>query len=220
MHDRQLLIDTDIFILLSGSGLFERVAAIFNLNRASLRRLPAVSRQLQKGNKFKKNYPDIIRKLGIEAASTIHPIETQISDASIANLLAAVDDIDPGEALLLGLLVENKSWLLTTGDKRFLRALARSPSLYSVRNAVAGRIVCLETVIELLVGIEGIKPVAVAFTNVRDCNQTLSVIFSSGENTGEEHCRAGLESKIRDLESDIGPNLLYRPVKRCEVDCI
>lgn len=210
MAEARLLIDTDNFVLLSAAGLLEKTAAVLGIGVKNLRRLDPVPHQLRKSRKF-RTYPETIRNLAIEAAKTIASITEQPKDTDTFTLLAAVEDVDDGETLLFSLLAEEKSWLLTTGDKRCLRAIAKAPELEPVRQVVAQRVICLETLIGLLIEAYGIEGIAKAFTSVRDCNVTLSVLFSSGEATTAEHCLAGIESHLRNLESDIGPGFLYKP---------
>lgn len=120
-------------------------------------------------------------------AKAVQPInERPANDALTQNL--AIADIDPGENLMFALMAENSSWMLTTGDRRSLVALAQEPKLGKVRAAVAGRLVCLETVLRLLVTQDGVGKVAAAFSSVRDCDTKLRVIFSEANETNIGSC--------------------------------
>jgi hypothetical protein len=206
---RLLLIDTDIFVLLAAAGLIERVASLLGFKPEDLRRLPAVEFQLSRGKKFKEKFPSNVRASAIAVAQKIAPLtERPASDAMLQQL--NVDDIDEGEAVMFALLAENPSWLLTTGDRRSLVALGTQPDLSTARNSLAGRLVCIETVLRLLVINDGVEQIAKAFAPVRECDTKLRVIFSEANATNRESCLAGIDSYLTNLRTAVGETLLYR----------
>lgn len=203
---RLLLVDSDAAILLAASGLFGQLLEALDLEVAQARRLDALPHMLRKSRKARK-YRDLMEIL-LDWCEKVAPIEDAAEDDEVRQLLVR-DDIDPGEAGLFALLYENPGYLLTTGDKRSLRELASSEDLQVVRQSLSGRVICLETAVELLVAKLGIQRVAEAFTPLRPYNRTLSVIFSRGEETSETDCLEALRSYIRELTEDVGPDFLF-----------
>ena len=112
---------------------------------------------------------------------------------------------------MFALLAENRSWLLTTGDRRLLVALATDPDLGGVCADLAGRLVCLETLIRLLVVHDGLEKTAAAFAPVRETNQKLEVIFSEGNASNLKECLAAIDSYLLALRREVGESSLYAP---------
>ncbi len=208
---RLLLIDTDVFALLAGAGMLDQVIEGLGFDRSTTRRLPFVRAQMKRGRNFCETYSLAIRNRVIKRCEDIPSLPARASEDSTFEPLTRVDEIDYGETQLIALLAENEHFILTTGDKRALRALCDEESLSGVRRKVEGRIVCLESVIRLLVDRLGIEAAAKAFTPMRDVNKMLSVVFSQGNATPEADCRDYLGSYLRELESDLGEDFLYKP---------
>ena len=207
---RLLLIDTDVFVLLAAAGLLERIAGLLGFEPDQVRRLHPVEAQLRRGKKFREKFPETVRTSALAAARTVKPLtERPANDAILQKLV--VTDIDEGEALLFASLVENPAWLLTTGDRRSLAALATHTELAEIRDALAGRLVCLETVLRLLVTTDGVEKIAAAFSCVRDCDTKLRVIFSEANATNIDSCLEGIDSYLASLKREIGNELLFQP---------
>ncbi len=204
---RLLLADSDAAILLAASGLFGQLLGTLDLDLAHARRLDALPHMLRKG-RMRRKYGEFVETI-LAWCESVAPIDDAVADCEIRQLLVR-DNIDPGEASLFALLFENPGYLLTTADKRSLRELASSEDLQVVRRSLAGRVICLEAAIEILVGKLGIRRVAEAFTPLRPYNRTLGVFFSRGEETREADCLEALHSYIQELTLDVGPNFLFR----------
>jgi hypothetical protein len=203
-----LLIDTDVFVLLAAAGLIDRVAELLGFESSQVRRLYPVENQLTRGRSFKTRYPEAVRQTALTKAKSVTPLtDRPTNDAMLQKL--AVSDIDEGETLMYALMAENPSWLLTTGDRRSLVALATNPDLKDVCSALAGRLICIETVLRLLVVTDGVEKVAAAFAPVRDTNQKLRVIFSEANATNLDSCLEGIDSYLAALRREIGEHLLY-----------
>jgi hypothetical protein len=203
---RLLLVDSDAAILLAASGLFGELLEALGLDFARARRLDALSHMLRRGQKAQK-YRDL-KEILLDWCEKVAPLKEAPENDEIRQLLVR-DDIDPGEAVLFALLYENPGYLLTTGDKRCLKELASGEDLCDVQRSLSGRVICMETAIEILVARLGIRRVAAAFTPLRPYNRTLSVIFSRGEETSETDCLEALRSYIRELTEDVGPDFLF-----------
>jgi hypothetical protein len=211
MGQRILLVDSDIFVLLAGAGVLERVADLLGFDLKDLRRLDALPHQLRKSAKFRKKYsPGVIEKALAYCGKVSSLLERPKGD-DILQRLAEADCIDEGEAVMLGLMAEQEIYLLASGDKVAMRALAQSPALAEVKKAVSGRIICLESVIRLLIGKLGPGQTAAAFAPLLDSNGTLRIAFSQGEQTTEAHCLEAIESYLKDLQKDVGNGFLLIP---------
>jgi len=211
MGERLLLVDSDIFIILSSAGVLERTAELLGFESEDIRRLPALENQLTRGTKFKKMYPQEIRNAALSCCQGIAPLTERPSDVRILDQLASVSDIHVGEAVMYALMVERPSYLLASGDKRAMQALAANADLRNVRDALAGRILCLEAAVRMLVRRDGVAQVANAFTPLRSVNTTLSIVFSRGAATTKQNCLRALESYLTDLKNAVGDDFLLIP---------
>ena len=210
MEKRLLLIDSDIFINLSAAGLLERSIKLLGFQVKNTRRLDALKNQIQKGSVFQR-YSQEIRQTVLADCKKIAPITHAPGKYDVQDRLARVDYIDVGEALMFALMAEHPSYFMATGDKRSLTALAQNSELVSIRNSLAGRIICLETIICLLVQHDGLKPIATSFTPLAPYHKTLRIFFRNGPETSVDHYRNGIESYIRHLEQEVGQNFLFKP---------
>jgi hypothetical protein len=202
-----LLIDSDAFILLGGSGLIQAAAKeVFGFELSRLRRLFPLPLMLERGRLARK-YPLAIREKVRSWCSVIEPIQESPS-ISIRQRLLDVRGIDDGEELLFGLAIEKPGYLLLTNDKTALRALCTVPSLSDFAQQLCGRIACLESVLRVLLERQGIRPLAEAVAPMRPHNGMLNAIFSMGAETDSKSCLTGLSSYVTHLESELLPGFL------------
>ena len=157
--------------------------------------------------KLKRKYKDFQEKVLLWCDRV--PYLTDEQNTEVFQLLVR-DEIDIGEADLLSRLFENSDYLLLTGDKKALRALATNEDLKGIRQGLSGRVICLEVAIEILVRKVGVKKVAAAFAPLCPHNQTLGIVFSRGEETAEADCLSALCSYVNELGREVDPGFLYR----------
>ncbi len=202
-----MLIDSDAFILLGGSGLIQEAAGeVFGLELSRLRRLFPLPLMLERGRLAKK-YPPAIREKVKSWCSVIEPLKEAPSVATRQQLLG-IQGIDDGEELLFGLALEKPNYILLTNDKTALRALCTESSVSDFAQQLRGRIVCLESVLRALLEKLGIRLLAEAVAPMRPHNGMLNAIFSMGTETDRQSCLAGLSSYIAQLQSELLPGLL------------
>jgi len=206
-----ILIDTDAVIVLAGSGLLQEALAQLGLGPEHAQRLPALRSQLQRGRKFRKYAPEV-RDTALAQAGGLAPA-TGARDTDLVDQLLRISDIDDGEAHLLALLCESETMLLASGDKRALAALTchASGSAGSVAQRAAGRIICLEQVLRLLVVALGADTVGRAIRGACPDHVTFRVVFSDTNLTRDDLCLDALDQYIRDLDEATGGTLLWRP---------
>ncbi|MCH7701179.1 MAG: hypothetical protein IID37_05790 [Planctomycetes bacterium] len=210
MSDRLLLIDTDMLVLLGGSGTLGDVLQSLDFVPEQCRRLAAAIQQFQRGRVFKDTYPATVLQAASRTAHTIALLTEGPTNPDVLDALARVSDIDVGEAELFALLAEHDGYYLTTGDKRALVALATQKELADLRQHVAGRLICLESVLKLLVDRNGAKATAQAFRELRT-HRTIGVLLSDPQARSDDVCRQGIDSYLDDLIRKTGGDLLYLP---------
>ncbi len=209
--DRLLLVDSDLFILLSAAGLLERTANLLGFSMGEMRRLPALPHMLRGNRRMKRDFPEAVRETAIRVADSVQQLEGRPTNNDVMQRLIAVQYIDGGEALLFAHLVERPGWLLTSGDLRATRALGQAGDCQDIREAIQGRVVCLEAVVRLLVEADGVEPIATAFRPVRDQNAQLRIFFSEANSTNRERCLEAVRSYFNDLVNSYGCSFLFWP---------
>jgi hypothetical protein len=199
MPDRRLLVDSDVFVLLAASGSLPRVAELLGFSPEQLGRLAALPHMLQRGRSFRKKYSQDVRAKAGTVADAIPAILERPADDDRLQLLLSITGIDEGEALLYGLLAESAHCWLTSGDKTAMRALAGQESLLAIRSMIAGRVICLESILKMLILADGVAGVAEAWLPLKDSYKSLSVIFSEVNCRDQDQCLECLDSILNDL---------------------
>lgn len=210
MSDRLLLIDTDMLVLLAGSGTLGDVLQSLGFEPQQSRRLAAATRQFQHGRVFKDNYRATVLQAALRTAHAITPLTERPANPAVFDALALISGIDLGEAELFALLAEHDGYFLTTGDNRALVALATRKEVSELRQRVAGRLICLESVLKLLVDRNGAKATAQAFRALRT-HRTIGVLLSDTQASSDGVCRQGIDSYLNDLIRKTGRDFLYLP---------
>jgi hypothetical protein len=210
MSDRVLLIDTDLLVLLGASGTLPVVLEVLGFELEQTRRLAAASSQLSRGRRFKETYPGPALQAALRIARTIEPCLDVPREPAWLDALKRVSGIDDGEASFLAILAEHAGWYLTTGDKRALIALARHDDLSEIRERIAGRVICLESLLRMLVRRRGAGVVAEAFAPVRT-HKTVGILLSEPQVRSDEVCLAGIDSYLNALKSQVGEGFLWTP---------
>lgn len=205
MEERILLVDSDVFILFAAAGVLERVAELLGFRLRDVRRLPALPQQLQRSRAFRQRYPEHARLAGSDWCGRIAPLKHRPALDAVAKKLMMLNDIDSGEAEMLSHVAESPFYYLASGDKRSMIALATAPELADIRAAVAGRIICLEAVLALLIRADGPEPVTAAFTPLRTCHKSLTIFFS------ETDCLDAVQDYLDNLVKQTGEGFLMIP---------
>lgn len=77
MSDRLLLIDTDMLVLLGGSGTLSDVLHALNFEPQQTRRLAAATHQFQRGREFRDNYTATVLQAALRTAHAIAPLRSR-----------------------------------------------------------------------------------------------------------------------------------------------
>lgn len=203
--NRLLLIDNDAFVRFAGSGHFEKILAGVGVELAQCRYnapFPFVYRR-----SIRPSLPPTLADRIDPWIDRMRPLELAPS-AGIEQQLIDAPDIDVGEAVLIGVLAEHETTLLTTNDRRALRALSSLPELAEIRQAVAGRVIVMEPIIDHLVRKHGIEAIAPGFAELALIDARLSIIFSANNLAHADQCQDAIRSYLNDTIQELGHDLL------------
>jgi len=211
MDERIVLIDNDIFIVLAGADLLSDALKLLGFQMQYTYRLGTLPHMLM-GKKLRSVYTEDVLNKAMEWTDKIAPITDEPIDDEPADRMVAVKDdrgvspIQPTDALLFSLVMENPNYYLATGDKKALIALAQNQILGDISAAVSGRIICLEVVIRSLIQNQGCHTVATAFNPLMSCHKTIGIVFSQ-----PAHSLVASESYLNDLVKVVGKGFLLTP---------
>src|SRR5262245_42240035 len=116
-------------------------------------------------------------------------------------LLSAIDGIDAGEAVLFSATAEFDQYLLATGDKTNLHALALAPVCRPIAQRIRGHVIGLDQIVKRLIQRFGFLFVKNKIVPSRACDTALSAAFGSGWDATESNVLAALDSYINELRS-------------------
>ena len=200
-------LDNDIIRKLIAFGLFEEAIATLQITKAELRVLSTAKFVFRKEqNKQKRHTPKVWAEIIelVESCSTIS--ETTYDLAEIKQLEQFRNVIHEGEATLILATRGEIDFLLLSGDKNFMKALALIPDR-TIYNRLCGRVVCLEQFVLKLIEVKDFIWVKERVLPERDCDGALKACFGSGEQATEANVRETLISYIKEV-TDAAPNLL------------
>lgn len=207
MSERILLIDSDIFVLLSSAGLLDGLINCLGFEPSNVRRLAALPHQLQRGRAFRR-YDQATRDEALARCRDFPAMEDRPTSNEHLETLISVDQIDEGEALLFAKLAEGTASLLTTGDQRSLIALGNAEGLSRFRDEIRGRVICMESVLLLLVQSLGAEKVGIAFQRLHGVNTKIDVLFGYKTEFITEEVVRQLSSYLSDLRGKLGDDFL------------
>ncbi len=87
-------------------------------------------------------------------------------------IFSGIVGVNDGEAVLLGLMMERPFHFLASNDKTAMKAVAADPKLKDVRKQVAGRVYCMELLIEKLIATKGPEVIAQRFAPLMTMEKT------------------------------------------------
>ncbi len=171
----RLLIDTDAFCKLAIGGVLNDAVRLLGADLGTCGRLPALPYMLRRGG--------LRARYGPQACDALMPIVdtmpiVELSSSLYLDQLAAIPEIDPGEAQLFAKM-EEADFHLITGDKRALRALKNVAGLIDV---LAGRIVVLESMLLALCADLGLEEVRRRTHVLRGLDNMTRICFSECNN--------------------------------------
>ena len=208
MTERLLLVDSDVFVLLSAAGLLEELATVLGFAPDAIRRLPALPHQLQKGRSFRR-YDLAARTTVLTKCEATASWDERPADNERFDRLVSVDGIDEGEAFFFATLSERPACLLTTGDSKALVALGNASDLADVRDQIRGRIVPLEGALLLLVRSLGAEAVGSRLKPLAPAHRTIDILFGTKDHFDDDEAVRQITSYLDSLRQSLGDDLLF-----------
>lgn len=198
------LSDNDIVEKLAICDLLDDALAAFGATRDDVLVIPTLKSRIGIG----APRPKVVNRLGpvvagrlIEFLSTIKEIDDYSPQDH--DLLESLDDsveIDAGEIVLLSATARIPEYLLLTGDKRCIRAVATCPECAYIAERIKGRVVCFEQIIRRIIAHAGFELVRAKVVPVLSaCDTALRAAFGSGELATESNTVACLENYIAEI---------------------
>ena len=120
------------------------------------------------------------------------------------------NNVDSGEALLVGLMLDQPTSVLLTGDKRALTEIGTNQALAAVAASLAGRVVCVEALLRLLVSTHGVASIGKAVDPIRSVNNVVRVCFTADCIADQAKCLVAIEYYFNDLDGATGGAMLWR----------
>jgi hypothetical protein len=198
------LVDSDIIYKLAMCNLLDDTLAALDLARTDAYVLPTAK---YKFGVARRRPGRRERLYGAEVFARIRDFLASVHEIGVAGpsdelqLLARIDGVDAGEAILFSATAEFDQYLLATGDKTSLRALALTPICLPIAQRIRGHVICLEQIVKRLIQQFGFLYVKNKIVPTRACDIALSVAFGSGWDATEPNVFAALDSYINELRS-------------------
>jgi len=196
------LVDSDIIYRLAVCNLLDDTLAALDFVRSKVYVLPTAK---YKFGITRRRRGIGEQRYGAEVFTRLRDFPASVRELDVAGpseeirLLASIDGIDAGEAILFTATAEYDRYLLTTGDKTSLRALAMSPVCLPIAQRMSRHVICLEQIIKRLIQHFGFPYVRDKVVPVRACDTALSAAFGSGREATEPNVLAALDSYINEL---------------------
>ena len=209
MSERRLLIDNDAFVLLAGANLLEEAVGEAGFVIAESRRLRSLEFMLRKPARAFQKYPAEAINRALQACARIAPVEHS-PDVALLDVFTEIVGVDEGEAVLFGLMAEHQFHFLASNDKTAMRAVATNPKLQEVRKRIAGRVYCMELLVEKLLVSIGPEVVAQRFAPLMPIEKRISTILSPAITGRPQDCRGAIQSFLDGLRHELGDDFLCR----------
>ncbi|QEL14275.1 hypothetical protein [Limnoglobus roseus] len=209
MSDPSLIVDNDVFVLLSATNLLDRAIAVLNFQPDRVSRLDALPHMLHatlkgKSKKFNKFTPPQL-EAAVSQTERFSPVTLRSNDDKLLDRLAKEIAFD---APIYASLVEQESMWLHSGDCSAMLRVGTVPNLADVRERITGRLVSVEAIAYRLIEEDGFSDTAKAFNPVLGASQTINALFSRG---GMVDQLESARSYLRDLCRRVGPGFLHCP---------
>ncbi len=211
-----LFLDNDVLGKLASWNLLEDGIRACGFELSDVRYLPTARFWLGLAGKKECNYPPEVQDRLRALLSAGQPCADD--PAAHDAVLPKVDDIDPGEAILLAQAARSASSLLATGDKRCIRAVVAAPGCSTFVQMLAGRVLCLEQVllraIERL-GFDEVKKRVVG-SNQLALDTAVRAAFGSGMQADDINACGSLERRVKTLAGEAAGMLAAQDYRYCD----
>lgn len=199
-----LFLDNDVLAKLASWDLLDEGVEACGFKLADVRYLPTAPYWLGLAGKKPCAYPPEVqaRLRSLLAAGKACSDDLAEEDSR----LPQVSGIDAGEAILLTQAARSSGSLLTTGDKKCIRAVVSAPAYSDIAAALAGRVLCLEQVLLRAIERLGFDEVRsrVVGSNQLALDTAVRAAFGSGMQATNANARGSLERRVKELAAEAG----------------
>lgn len=190
-------------------SLFSEAISSLGLSETDLRVLPSAEHVFRKNKNLKKKYPTENIENAISIVKRCQKIPLVAPNQALEEILfkereqlQTIEGIDVGEQSLILATRFEKSFYVTTGDKRWTTALTNTPQLVEIRERLMGRVICFEQLILKLIDTQGFQEVLTKVLPATYCDTALKSIFGSREKCTQENVKLALQAYIEDLRKN------------------
>jgi hypothetical protein len=193
------LVDNDVVYKLAACNLLEETLTALEVDRSEIYALPTAKYKFGFARSASRYSKDTLERIHNFLGST-REIESpgQLADLEI---LAGVVGIDSGEAVLFSVAGQYDQYLVATGDKVSLRALASTETCREIAIRVSGHVICLEQIIKRIIQRSGFAHVRGKVIPATSADTALRAVFGSGLEAVEPEVVATLDRYIQELRS-------------------
>ena len=201
-----LLADNDVLLKLAHWGLLDALPSCFGKQWTDVATLESIKHRARRADPKLFEAPEIAKALSAKLETAAELPAPRSEDLS---RLQDIVDLDAGEVELISAALANPGAILITGDKRAMRALAR-PELADIAAQLAGRLVCLEQLLQRIAATEGAQCVIDGVLLKREKDSGIRAIIGPA-GCSHEHLAIGLASYVDDLRKQTGELLQEQP---------
>lgn len=201
---KKLLIDNDIFILLSITETWDDWVDILGIEHENIYTLPSLRSMLKSGKKLYRHIEllgdERVKMVQRKAESLKRLILTEEQENYIS--FFQTSSIDEGESMLFSVLATTENEFMATKDFRCLKELAQQSQ--EKQKLVKGKIYCAEQMIIALYQKYGFTYLVNHFQPIRHMEKTMEIFFSDGNCVDENSFRVCLMSYMTRRLRDTG----------------
>jgi hypothetical protein len=210
-------IDNDIIKKLATFQLFDKTLQLFEASSEQVNILETAQYKFERdwkkfegGKSRKPEDPVIDYKQVLSLTRTLPKISESDIDQEIFIQLSNIENIDKGEAILtshaIQIIQKDKSAQIFTGDKRFIKALAKV-NLPIIQESLNHRLWCLEQLVLKNIEAQGFETIRDSIVHFLECDIAIKSVFGSGLKSTPENSLATLKFYIEECRQEAG-NLL------------
>jgi hypothetical protein len=203
-----LLSDSDLVIKLSEFDLLDEALEILGVTSSNTYVLNELSHVLKSSRIASKYSREGIQRALDFASKAQLVLKIDQAEQIVLHKASAVhrnipQTINGGEAILYSATKHFKDFVIATGDKRSLRALAMDSSCSAIYDRLKGHVYCLEQLVLKIIDSHGYKHVQQCIGPRCECDECLTHAFAGGKlSQSEQVCRTWLDGYVKDLRVD------------------